>query len=210
MRQFLNLNRHKLSFAFKGISLTFSTLILAVFLIAYFNGQQANIDTIVFALFLSGIVLPCFIIFISYLAWYYKQRAMRKAFSKPPFDQLNELGFSDLLLNEKTKWSFTEEVKAGRVNGFNLIADILYDKSHIIEVRAFTAWKHLDRNEYKRLSIEFKAHNIEFDFGSLVKRYNTKLLHVHTIRELKVDFEEFTELLKRNGFKPQTVSGAGL
>jgi hypothetical protein len=109
MRQFLNLNRHKLKFAFKAASLIFSTLILAVFLIAYFNEGPAEIDAIVFGLFLFGIVLPCFIIFISYLAWDYKQRAKRKAFSKSPFDQLHELGFSDSLLNENSKWSFTEK-----------------------------------------------------------------------------------------------------
>ncbi len=203
MRQFLNLNRHKLTFAFKATSLIFSTLILAVFLFAYFNEGPAEIDALVFGLFLFGIVLPCFIIFISYLAWDYKQRAKRKAFSKSPFDQLHELGFSDLLLNEETKLFFTEEVKAGRINGFNMIADILYDKSHIIEVRASTAWKHLDRYEYNRLSMEFKARDIEFDIGSFVRKYNTKKLHVHTISDLERDLTDFTELLIQNGFKPQ-------
>jgi len=203
MHQFLNLNRHKLPFAFKATSLIFLVFILAVFIIAYINGQQADIDVIIILL-LFGVALPCFIIVVSYWAWYYKHWAKRKAFSKSPFDQLHELGFSDSLLNEKSKWFFTEEVKAGNVNGFKIIADILYDKSYIIEVRAFAAWRQVDKNEYKRLNKEFRAHDIVFDIGSLVKRHNTKKLSVLGIGDLKIDLEEFTELLKRNGFVPKT------
>ncbi len=203
MHQFLNLNRHKLAFAFKATSLTFLTLWSAVFIIAYINGQKVDVDLIILVVFLFGVALPCFIIFISYLAWYYKEWTKRKAFSKSPFNQIHELGFSNLLVNEKSKWFFSEEIKAGKVNGFNVIADTLYDKGHIIEVQALPASRQMDKNEYKRLKKEFKAHDIDFDIGSLVKKYNTRHLSVITISDLERDLKEFTGLLKQNGFEPQ-------
>lgn len=207
MNQFLKLNRHKLKFAFKVTSLLFMALVLIVFIIAIVNGQVPEASLIIIVTFFAGVIFPCFIIFISYLAWLYKQWAKRKAFSKPPFDQLHVLGFSDELQAEKTKWAFTEKVKAGKINGFDLIADVLYGDRHIIEVRTFTAWRQIKKNEYKRLSKEFKTHDIEFDIGCLIKRYNIKRLSVFTIDDLRSDLHGFTELLKQNGFEPQKQNG---
>ena len=112
------------------------------------------------------------------------------------------LGFSDQLQAQKTKWAFTEEVKAGKVNGFDVVADVNYDKRHIIEVRVFPEGKQMDKDEYKRLSQEFNSHHIEFGMDYLEKKYNTKHPSVFTIDELKRDLEEFTGLLLRNGFVP--------
>ena len=207
MNQFLQLNRHKLKFAFKVISLLFVTLISIAFILAVVNGHVPDYGLIAIVFLTAGIAFPCFIIFISYLAWYYKQWAKRRAFSTQPFNQLYMLGFTDRLQGERTKWAFTQEVKAGTINGFDLIADILYDNRQIITVRAFTAWRQIDKIEYRRLSKEFSAYDIEFDTGCFVKKYNTKRMSHLSINNLKSDLEEFTSLLRRNGFEPETQQG---
>jgi hypothetical protein len=207
MYRFLQLNRHKLKFAFKATSFLFVALVSIAFTLVFINGQVPDLTLLITVFLFAGVVFPLFTLFISYLAWYYKQWAKSKVFSKAPFDQLHELGFSDKLQAEKTKWAFTEEVKGGKINGFDVIADVLYDKRHMIEVRVYPAWKRLDRDEYKSLTRELKAQDIEFDIGCLVKQYNTKRLSMLTIDDLKRDLEELTELLKRNGFEPQTQHG---
>ena len=202
MREFLDINRHKLAFAFMACSLVFLAIWLAVYAIAYINGHKADLDSILPVLLYFGLALPCFIIFVTFLAWYYKQWAKKKAFSKLPFDKLQEIGFSDALLNEKSKWLFTEMVKEGTIDGFVFVMDILYDKRHIIEFRVFPAWRPMEKKDYKRVSNEFKAYDLEFEGESIVKRFNTINLLVSTISDLKNDLQEFTSVLKGNGFEP--------
>jgi len=180
----------------------FGVIALVLFVIAFINGE-ADIELIIILLLVAGVGMPCFIIMVSYLAWYYKEWSRQKAFSIPPFDSLIELDFTDALINEKSRWHFTEKVKVGEMNGFRILSDILYDETHIIEFRIFSSAKDVNRNEYKRLTKLFKPNNIEFDFGNCVKRYNIKKLLVHSVDDIKRDLEEITNLLISGGFKPK-------
>jgi hypothetical protein len=203
MNKFLELNRHKLKFAFTTTALMFLAILLVLLAIGYFKDQLPKGNLLIIIFLVAAIGFPILILIISYLAWQFKQAKKEKAFSKPPFDQLENIGFSNALINTKTKWAYTEEVKVGNVNGFNLIGDVSNNKSHILEFRVLVALKKIKKSEYERISKKFGNYNIEFELGSLVKKYNTKRLSVHTIQNLKRDLEEFTELLKHEGFEPQ-------
>jgi hypothetical protein len=207
MKKFLQLNKHKLKFAFKVSSLVFVSLVSIVFIIVSITSGIPDYSLIIIVILTAGIAFPCFTLFISYLAWYYKRWAKEKAFATPPFNELHVFGFTDKLQGEKTKWAFTEMVKGGAIHGFDMIADVLYNERNIIEVRAFTTWRQLDTMEYKRLSREFEEYNIEFDIGCFVKKYNIKRMSHLTINDLKRDLEEFTMLLKQNGFVPLMDEG---
>ena len=110
MKEFLQLNRHKLKVAFKVSSLLFLSLVSIVFIIVAINSGTLDYTLITIVLLTAGIAFPCFTLFISYLAWYYKRWEKNKAFATPPFNELHVLGFTDKLQGEKTKWAFTEMV----------------------------------------------------------------------------------------------------
>jgi hypothetical protein len=203
MRPFLQLNRQKLAFAFRTTALIFLTLPVAAFLLAALNGYKADAELVIIVLLCAGIPFPAFILLISYLAWYQKREVRRKAFSIPPYSLIHEIGFRDALLNESSRWSFTEVIKQGRMNGFYLLADVQHDRTRFIEIRALVAWKQLGKEEFKQLQDLFKTHGVEFDMASFVKRYDTKRPPVHSIQELKQDLEQFTALLQQNGFRPE-------
>ncbi len=208
MDTFLDLNGDKLKFAFTRTSLVFLGVVSVFLTIAYFTENFLDAELLLIIVFTAGIGLPLIIILNAYLAWLYKRSARKKAFSKTPFDQIEKIGFYKSPSNVTTKWFFTHQVKEGHVNGFTLVCDISNEKSHIIEVKVPTEWKKLNKSQYNSLSKKFSEQKIEFRIGSLVKQYNTKRPPVLTIHDLKSDLEQFTELLKQEGFEPKKAQGS--
>ena len=203
MDGFLKLNRHKLRFAFIATSLIFLSLALIFLEIGYYNEQLPDIILLTTILLVAGIGFPIFIISIAYLEWLSKRRVRKRAFSKPPFNQLDKIGFSLSLINEKTKWFFTEESKESVINDFKIKCDITRENSKTIQFKALVNYRQIDKDEFKHLEQHFKNHGIIFDFEGLVKMYDMKKPTIHSAQQLKSDLIKFTELLKKENFKPQ-------
>ena len=203
MDGFLKLNRHKLRFAFIATSLIFLSLALIFLVIGYYNEQLPDIILLTTILLVAGIGFPIFIISIAYLEWLSKRRVRKRAFSKPPFNQLDKIGFSLSLINEKTKWFFTEESKESVINDFKIKCDITRENSKTIQFKALVNYRQIDKDEFKHLEQHFKNHGIIFDFEGLVKMYDMKKPTIHSAQQLKSDLIKFTELLKKENFKPQ-------
>lgn len=202
MRKFIDLNRIKLKFAFRVSSLATLGLVSIFLAIAFFNNSFPDTALLLTIVFTAGIVFPLFILFLSYLTWMYRSNTRKKVLSKTPFDQIKTIGFDKSLSNVHSKWSFTEEVLLGRVSGFTLICDISQEKPHTIEFEAPVEWRQLDESSYRLLSERFERDDIELRVGSIVKLYNTKRQAVSTIHNLKSGLEQFTNLLKQEGFLP--------
>lgn len=203
MHTFLQLNKHKLRFAFVTVSLTFIILILIVLLILYFKGVFLKTGLLLTILFAAGIGFPVFIIFLAYMAWLQKRFARKKIFSVAPFDQLESIGFRTSLVNDKTKWQFTEEGKEGIINGFTLKCDMQDRKQYLLEFETFVEWREMEKEEYKGIIEQFSHYNIEFGWGSFIKTYNTKRMTLNSIYELQKELEQFTGLLLKEGFNPR-------
>jgi hypothetical protein len=203
MRKFLELNRWKLRFAFTTTSLILLVPLSIIWIVAYINESLPDLQLLVIMLFTAGFALPGFILLLGYLTWLHKSITRKKALSKIPFNQIENLGFYKSLINDQTKWHLTEEIKQGMINGFILRFDIAPDKSHVIQVEAPVEWQQIDKRKYNRLSKKFKRFNIEFRIGSLVKQYNTRRINVRSIAELQKDLEQFTEILEIEGFRPK-------
>jgi len=203
---FLALNRKKLKFAYAATAITFLALVLVILGIALFNDAVPSIGLIVAILVVAGIVFPIFTIFLGWLGWHYKKRKRTKAFLTPPFDELDRIGFRRSLVNENSKWVFTDEAWQGKFNGFTILCNVVNERYHIIEMEVFCQRRQLEKAEFAALSEKFKQYDIEFGFGSLVKQYDTKRLTIYTAAELKNDLEQFTRLLKQEGFEPADIT----
>lgn len=115
MTGFLELNRHKIIFAFKVLSITFIILASIPLTIGLFSGELPDLLLLILILLSAVIGFPLLVITLGYLDWLSKQQSRLKAFSAQPFNQLDQLGFLESYLNDKTKWYFTEEIKEGLV-----------------------------------------------------------------------------------------------
>ena len=203
MDTFLQLNRDKLRSTFTRLSLVLLGVVSIVLTVAYLTGNLPNGLLPFFIILATGVGFPLFIMLLGYMVWLLNRYARQKAFSKVPYNQIEDIGFYKAYLGDSSKWSFIDEIKKGKLNGFTLTMDISKEKSHTLEFEIPTEWKKLDKNEDNRLTEKFKQQNVEFRIGSLVKQYNLKLPVSGTVYDLKQDLELITTLLRQEGFEPK-------
>jgi hypothetical protein len=143
--------------------------------------------------------------FLGYLTWQLNHKARQKTFAKTPFNQVDNIGFYKAYIGDTSKWSFTEEIKEGKLNGFTLRMDMSKEKGrHFLEFDIPVEWKKLDKSEFKRLTANFKQHNAEFRIGSIIKQYDTRQHSFQTVSDLKQNLEIFTLLLRHEGFEAKS------
>ena len=203
MDTFLQLNRDKLRTTFTRLSLVLLGVVSIVLTVAYLTGNLPNGLLPFFIILATGVGFPLFIMLLGYMVWLLNRYARQKAFSKVPYNQIEDIGFYKAYLGDSSKWSFIDEIKKGKLNGFTLTMDISKEKSHTLEFEIPTEWKKLDKSEHNRLTEKFKQQNVEFRIGSLVKQYNLKLPVSGTVYDLKQDLELITTLLRQEGFEPK-------
>ncbi len=206
MDTFLKLNRHKLKPAFVRVSLVLLVLVLLIFLIAFFATGNLPKGQLLLSIILgTGVGLPIFILLLGYLTWLLNHKARHNAFGKTPFDQIENIGFYKAYIGDTSKWSFTDEIRKGKLNGFILQVDLSKEKGrHFIEFDIPLEWKKLDKSEFNRLTEIFKQHNAEFRIGSIAKQYDTRQHTLTTVSDLKQDLELFTALLRQEAFEPKS------
>jgi uncharacterized membrane protein (DUF485 family) len=197
---FIELNRNKVKFIFLFTSVVFLGLLALVLLIAYYNGSFPGRSLLINILLSTGLGFPTFISMILYLKWLRKHQAKMYIFSTAPFDKLDSIGFKRAYSNLETKWNLTEEIKAGRINNFSLTCDLSERKSRVLEFEAQSAWKQLDKKEFQRISKKFEKQNVEIRIGAFIKNISIKNTQ-KDIHDLKQELQQFTELLKSEGFR---------
>lgn len=205
MTKFLELNNHKLKFAFLFISITFTSIVVMAILASIFNGN-GPIDRliVVTVLLTASIGFPSFIVGLVCLIWFNKARNRHRAFQKDPFDKLDRLGFKTVLTYEKTKWYFTEEIKEAEIHGYRVHCDVQRETPKKIDFIAHVIPINMTREIFKKLEKEFKNEDIYFDFdGCLRKIYSLKNTTGLTIENLNDDLKNFVELLRSKGFEPK-------
>lgn len=178
-------------------------LVSVVLLIAYLTGNFPSGQLLLSIILVTGIVFPFLIIFVGYVGWQINHKVRQKSFSKVPFSDIENIGFYKAYIGDDSKWSFTDEIKQGHINGFTLTMDVSKEKRHTLEFHIPTEWKKLDKNEFSRLTQKFKQKNVEFRIGSLVKQYNTAQPEFRTVSELQQDLELITTILLQEGFEPK-------
>ena len=202
MDTFYKLNREKIRFAFVTASLTLIGFVFLILAIAYYAKSLPDKNLLIAIFLTAGFGLPVFIVLLSYLKWLFRQKARHKAFSLEPFNQLENIGFVDTLLNIDTKWHFTEKRKCLHVDGYTLKAEISEEFSETLELEIPIEWKKLNKPSFNKLTDKFSKHDIDFGIGCLKKRYKINGQTFQNINELKLDIDTCISLIKDEGFKP--------
>jgi len=204
MKGFLELNRNKIGFAFISTSLVFLTLTLPFLIVFYYNDDFPDLIFLSIIISSAGVGFPVFLLGLAYLEWLLNRRVRRRVFSVFPFNELYKIGFKESLINEKTRWNFTQETKEAIVNDFLLKCDVTHENPKIIEFNTLVEPKQIEKNELKRLSKSFSKQGVKFSYDEFTKKINSRRRDLKSVEVLEKDLLSFTETLKKDGFLPQS------
>jgi|SRR5690606_5024891 len=205
MTKFLELNSHKLKFAFLFTSTIFTSIVLMAILASIVNGNGPLDRLIVVTVLLTASIgFPSLIVGSVCLIWFNKARNRNRAFQTDPFDKLDRLGFKTVLTHEKTKWYFTEEIKEAEINGYKVQCDVQRETPKKIDFIPQVIPINMTKEIFKKIEKELKNEDIYFDFDIYLRKvYSLKRTTGLTSQKLDDDLKKFVELLRSKGFEPQ-------
>jgi len=204
MREFLQINKSKLKFAFIFSSLVFSGLVLIIFAIGFFNQQIPEISLFLTVLLGAGLGMPLFIILIGTLRGTWDIRKRKRAFSSKPYSELKNFGFVEQLKNKNNRWQFSEHVLIGEICDYKILAEVdTQNAPNVIRFQAITEIENIGNDEIRRLTRKFEPYDIELDFDGVTKKIFIKDKRITTIDQLLNDLKNFIEIIKRENFKPK-------
>lgn len=183
-----------ISLRVSGLSLSIALVILVAYIL--FKQQIPPSDWLAMVLFI-GLGLPAVFLALIVPLIGVALEWKRKILLRPPFNELDQLTFVAIPLFERNKWELIQELKVGKIKGFDVSCDV---EDGRIQFTAPVEWKPI---EFDRVQERFKQYNIELIAGGLVKYYDIRNPEVHTIEELRADLEEFIDLLKQEGLEPK-------
>ncbi|MFT3679674.1 MAG: hypothetical protein QM791_05350 [Ferruginibacter sp.] len=201
MGSFIKLNSKKIGFAYVFSAVSFLLFTAVILLVAYFKGYPPHGNLLAAILLTDIIVAPAFIICIARLAWQYKKFKQEQLFQKPPFDKLETIGFYKSFKNKETKWHFTDEIKEVIINGFKIHCNIIIERHTAVEFEVLDTSKQIDKHAYERLEKLFAAYNGYFKIDTIAKKYTMQQTKELTIEDIKKDLQQFTMMLKEEGFE---------
>ena len=204
MKEFLQLNRSKLVFAFKFTLAFCLTLVLIIFGIGYLKGHLPELTLFLTVILSAGIGFPIFIIVIGTLRGAWDLHKRRKAFGTYPFSELSNYGFTEKLKNDISRWQFSEPILTGKIDNFEIIAEV--DTQHepdIIKFQALTEVEAIGKNEVRRLTRKFSTDDIHLDFHGVSKRISVKNHRMNNVTELTNELARFIQILNQENFKPK-------
>ena len=202
MNLFLQLNQHKLKFAFVFCSLLGLGAVSLLFILGYMKQwAMPDVSERNYIFFGAGVGLPVFILTVAWLSWEVELRKMRRLLSVSPFSELKSIGFFDGMKNMRSKWNFTEIILVAQIDGFSIVCEADRNKKYSFSMTIYLMPQSKGEPELQALKRKFDARNI--DFNNLVARkwYNTRKPQVTSIEEVKQDLEEFVQMLKAEGYE---------
>lgn len=198
-----HLNGHKLRFSFVVCSIGGLGISVLIFLAGHFsNGwPMPTLKEWNYAFLGMGAALPAFLVLIWGTSWVNEHRKMKRLISKPPFNELHNIGFFTGVKNKDNKWASTDLVHLANIEGFTVFCQANRDKRHYLGMTIYLAPREFTDAHLQKLTRRFAEHKIEFSNFVARKWYDTRR-HSHTsINEIQDDLMTFARLLKEEGYE---------
>ena len=206
MKEFLKLNRKKLKFAFGLTFITFTVIVLGIFLYSYVQGLGPESTLFITVILGFGIGLPFFIFLVSTIRGSWDLRKRRSAFNQEPFLDLLHHGFSEHMKNENNRWKFVEPVLRGKVDDYQIVAEVNTQFApDVIRFQALTEIHVISKDEIKRLSKKFAIQGIELDYEGVTKMISVKKHRLKSGVDLITELNHFIFTIKSEKFKPLKI-----
>lgn len=159
VKEFFELNQHKLLFAFRLTAIVFTSIVLLIFGIGYVAfGELPDVELIIWVFVGAGILFPLFIVLLGIISGLYDLKIRRRNFSPKPFDKLSTLGFKEVYKYRQNKWILTQLVISGHFNDYPVIFDVdTKNSSTLIKGQVLTKLKRINNSEWHRLNKAFQT-----------------------------------------------------
>ncbi len=200
MKEFLKLNKSKLLFAYKLISISCLCICFFFIVLAKVNQNQfPETKLLIQILVFAGIILPILIVFVISLSCIYKIKIYKKYVLAKVYKQNNNFGYTERLTNENSKWSFTEKVLVKTENGFEIQIEIVKNN---IEFWIFATNHEIEKNKLEYFEKEIRQLNIQqLFYGGFYVSINRKKLNEDSLKEIESTLSKLIELLIKYDFK---------
>lgn len=200
MKEFLKLNKHKLSFAYKFITILYLCASV-IFLILAKIYQNPSSKLLIQILIIGGILFPIFILFILYLNWVNEKRYYNKFIIAKISKDKNSFGYSKKLINESSKWFFTKKILSKNINGFEIEIKFEYET---IGVYVYAINENIEKTKRKYFEEKSKKLNFEnFVFRLFFLKIKRKSFDEITFKEIEIKLAKFVNLLEEYNYKPE-------
>lgn len=204
---FLNKNKLAVKAGLIGMSIIFTSLVLIIFLIGYFNGQKPDLELFLTVVLCAAVGFPLFAMTVGFLRWWWDYSVINRNFNSFPFNELASIGFEKSMRNKNSKSKFTSEFYTRNLNGF--IVDCEVDTQHEpgkLVFKIYVKTKHVDKSKYREIETTLSKKNGFFDFDFIGKKYHYKRHQLQSIKQLDQELHDFVGIIKSEDFETKIPS----
>ena len=199
MKEFLVLNRDKLKFGLKWISIIFTSIVLIAFAWGRFYGQVPEWTLFITVLLVAGIFFPIFIMSIGTIKEFQVYKRTKAILDNYPFNELTKNGFQKSHTFENSKWTMTQLMLKGQFDNYPIECEV---ENSTFKFIALTNLDNVKKEHMKKLKKEFGDSKIEFDWFGIAMKYNTTKDRVTSFDQLKTDLGRFIGFLRDEKLDP--------
>ena len=201
MKDFLKLNKYKLSFAFKFSSfLCLCVYSFFLILAKVYQNQIPSAKLFIGILVAAGILFPTLIIFFAYLHWENEKRYYAKFIKAKIGTDKNNFGYTEKLINQDSKWFFSKKILSKHINGFEI--EIIFEYKDVV-FYVYAVNKNIDKTKLEYFKDKIEKLGFEnFIFRVFLLRTKRRKFET-SIEEIESKLLKFVSLLEEYNYKPE-------
>jgi hypothetical protein len=168
MKEFVSLNKEKLTYAFKLAFVCFAIICSVL----YFAPVTDKPGWPLFLLYdLPGsLVLASLLTGVIFLNGFSYYRAQEKLFNNQRLaDLFSKYDFKTGLVNTHTKWHLTQTLKTGRIDSYKIMAYKAPGKRQSINVAIEVGWTEIEDRQIRQYRDEFRPYKAIVGPGAILK-----------------------------------------
>jgi len=205
MNEYISVNRHKIIFNFKWITILLTT-IWTIYLLKL-NSEDISLD---FKLILIGycmatIILPLFTVLILSIQDLIEFVRINKILSNNPFNQFLNIGFEKSYTEKKAKWTSSKPMLTGTLDNYPIRCEVENGIVRIIATANLDEIKKTDMKNWKEL---FGDDNITYDWFGVALVYRPKKFKQLTFMDIETELRKFIKILADTRISPLESYGS--
>ncbi|WP_281637293.1 hypothetical protein [Flavobacterium marginilacus] len=202
MKEFLELNKPKLPFAFKITSILCLSVYSIFLILAKFNQNQfPSINLLLLILMIAGFLFPILILLTAYLHWENEKRYYKKFIIAKTDKNENSFGYSEKLMNQDSKCFFATKILSKNIKSFEVEIKFEY-KEIAFYICAIN--KDIENAKLKYFEKKLKELNFEnFIFRVFVLKIKRKEFDENSLKDIEIKLVKLVNLFEEYDYKPE-------
>ena len=199
-KEFLELNKDKLTPTLKWTSVIFTSLVLVVFGWGYLVGQTPDWKLFLGTLLVAGLFFPFFCMALGTIKEFQTYKRTKTIFDIKPFNELtknNLFQISDL--SKKSKWLLTQFALTGQFRDYSLMAQAM---NSTVNFEVFVHNENVKNEHIKKLRQQFPNNRFMYERFGIVMIYDKKSKVNLTYERLMHELDNFVQFFEKENIRP--------